>query len=457
MLDTRSPIFGVSAVALGSALVAVVLLAAAHVGLRSYIKRRTQREQEQSSHQHKPPYWLARGLKEALAPLALLLWIHAFHFATSNFIADLTSPSFGAEAQETFDFLRSVGTIAALAWLLSRIARTIDALLMSFSARTLNAWDDVVAPFAGRATRLVLPLLAVILGAPTLTMAPALKDIVQHAVSMLIIGAIAALLIQLIDVVSTLVLKRQQMTQADNRRARAIYTQVTVLRKIVTAIVALLAIAAMLMVFDSVRQFGTALMASAGVAGLIVGFAAQKSIATLLAGFQIAITQPIRLDDVVIVENEWGTIEEITLTYVVVRIWDLRRLILPITYFIEKPFQNWTRMSAEILGTVFFYLDYKVPMAALREEFQRVLKASTLWNQKVAVLQMTDSKERVVEIRALMSARDASTAFDLRCEVREKLVDYLQRHFPESLPRVRADIAAPASIAAVATSIDRQS
>jgi small-conductance mechanosensitive channel len=193
----------------------------------------------------------------------------------------------------------------------------------------------------------------------------------------------------------------------------------------------------MLMVFQSVRQFGTAMIASAGVAGIIIGFAAQKSLATFLAGLQIAMTQPIRIDDVVIVEGEWGRIEEITLTYVVVCIWDLRRLVVPITYFIEKPFQNWTRTSSDILGTVFLQVDYDVPVEAVRAELTRILEASTLWDRKVNVLQVTESRERTLELRALASASDAGRSFDLRCEVREKLVAFIQKNYPGSLPRVR--------------------
>jgi small-conductance mechanosensitive channel len=201
----------------------------------------------------------------------------------------------------------------------------------------------------------------------------------------------------------------------------------------------------MLMVFDSVRHFGTALIASAGLAGIIVGFAAQKSIATLLAGFQIAFTQPIRIDDVVIVESEWGQIEEITLTYVVVRLWDLRRLVLPITYFIEKPFQNWTRTSSDLIGSVFLYVDYHVPLAPLRQELQRILDQHPLWDRKVVVLQVTDTKQHTVELRALVSAKDAGTAWDLRCDVREQLITYLQREHPESLPRLRVSDASQES------------
>jgi small-conductance mechanosensitive channel len=194
------------------------------------------------------------------------------------------------------------------------------------------------------------------------------------------------------------------------------------------------------MVFDSVRQFGASILASAGIAGIVVGFAAQRSIATLLAGFQIALTQPIRVDDVVIVESEWGRIEDITLTYVVVRVWDLRRLVVPITYFIETPFQNWTRSSADILGTVFLYVDYTVPLEPLRAELTRILEQSRFWDGKVNVLQVTDAKEQTLEIRALASAADASLAWDLRCEIREKLITFVQQAFPDSLPRLRASL-----------------
>jgi small-conductance mechanosensitive channel len=193
------------------------------------------------------------------------------------------------------------------------------------------------------------------------------------------------------------------------------------------------------MTFDKIKQLGTAILASAGVIGIVVGFAAQRTIGTFIAGLQIAFTQPIRVDDVVIVEGEWGRIEEITLTYVVVKIWDLRRLIVPITYFIEKPFQNWTRVSADILGTVFIYVDHTVPTNSIRKELQRILEASENWDKKVCVLQVTNATERTVELRALMSAPDASIAWSLRCEVREKLLEYLQKKYPGSLPKLRVE------------------
>jgi len=187
------------------------------------------------------------------------------------------------------------------------------------------------------------------------------------------------------------------------------------------------------MTFDEIREIGVSVFASAGVAGIIIGFSAQKLIGTVLAGIQIAIAQPIKLDDVVIVEGEWGRIEEITLTYVVVAIWDKRRLIVPTPYFIEKPFQNWTKTSSDLLGTVFLHVDYRVPFNVIREELTRILEQTELWNQEVNVLQVTDSKASHVEIRALMSAKDSPTAWDLRVHVREKLITFLQENYPESI------------------------
>jgi small-conductance mechanosensitive channel len=440
MLDPNARYFGLTVVTWATGLFAVFLVAVAHVALKWWVGRRSRRQASTPTDSPTVRYWIARGLAEAVPPLALLLWIQGLHFALSTLAGDLPSADTALDILHVLQILHGIATVVALAWLLARIARTLDSLLRSLATGSKNSWDDVFAPFAGRALRLILPIIAIILGAPALPVSARAQSVIENAVSLLLIGVIAFLLLQFISALSTLVLQNHRIDVADNREARAIYTQVVVLKRIVGMIIVVFAIASMLMVFDSVRQFGTAIVASAGVAGIIVGFAAQKSIATLLAGFQIALTQPIRIDDAVLVEGEWGRIEEITLTYVVVMIWDLRRLVLPITYFIEKPFQNWTRTSAELLGTVFLYLDYSVPMSALRAELTRILNASSLWDRKVSVLQVTDSKERTIEVRALMSAKNAGDAFDLRCEVREKLVDFLQKNFPESLPRVRASL-----------------
>lgn len=235
-------------------------------------------------------------------------------------------------------------------------------------------------------------------------------------------------------------LLKYDVSETDNLRARKIYTQFVILENIIIFVLVILAIGIALMSFDSIRSIGVSVLTSAGIAGIIIGFSAQKAIGTLLAGIQIAFTQPIRLDDVVIVEGEWGRIEEINLTYVVVQIWDKRRLVVPSTYFIENTFQNWTRQSSEILGTVFIYTDYEVPVDKIRAELTRLLENSPLWDQKVNVLQVTNITEQTVELRALMSAKDSGTAWDLRVFIREKLLNFLKDQYPESLPKTRISV-----------------
>lgn len=232
-------------------------------------------------------------------------------------------------------------------------------------------------------------------------------------------------------------LRQFDISKEDNLKARKIYTQINILQKVGNFVIILIGLGLILLSFESIRQIGVGLFASAGVAGIIIGFSAQKAIGTLIAGIQIAFAQPFRLDDAVVVEGEWGWIEEINLTYVVVRIWDQRRLVLPTTYFLEKPFQNWTRTSADIIGSVFLYTDYTISFEALRQELDRILETTHLWDKKVKVLQVTDSKELTVETRILVSAKNSPTAWDLRVHVREKMIEFIQKNYPEALPKSR--------------------
>ncbi len=291
----------------------------------------------------------------------------------------------------------------------------------------------------GEPARWVMICVGVRLALPFLGAPEKLANTIAHILTLLLIATISWLLIKATYVLQDCVVNRFSIEEKDNLRARKIYNQLNVLKRIVIVVVSVLALGMMLMTFPRVRQLGTTILASAGIIGIIIGMAAQRTIGTFIAGLQIAFTQPIRVDDVVIVENEWGRIEEITLTYVVVKIWDLRRLIVPITYFIEKPFQNWTRTTADILGTVFIYVDYTVPVEVIREELSRLLKDSELWDGKVCVLQVTNASERTVELRALVSASDASKAWSLRCEVREKLIDFIRKNYSDVLPKLRAE------------------
>lgn len=259
----------------------------------------------------------------------------------------------------------------------------------------------------------------------------------HHVFSILMIISISWILIELSNVLRHSFIENFSFEKDDNLRERRMFTQINFVRKLIVVLIVIVAFSFILMNIESARRIGAGLLTSAGIAGIIVGFAAQKSIANLLAGFQIAFTQPIRIDDVVVLEGEWGKIEEINLTYVVVRIWDQRRLILPINYFLEKPFQNWTRTTADIWGTVFLYVDHTIPVKEMKKKLKEILDSTPLWDKKVQVLQVTDVKERTVELRCLMSARDSPSAFDLRCLVREEMLGFIQSHYPETLPKTR--------------------
>jgi len=288
--------------------------------------------------------------------------------------------------------------------------------------------------------RMLLPLLAVMLALPPLELSAPVTDGLKHLFSLGLIVAMTWLFMNAALTGQDIALSRFDMQVRDNLRARTVHTELTILVKLVLVAIGIVSVATMLMTFDVVRHVGVSLLASAGMVGIILGFAAQRSIATLFAGLQIAFTQPIRLDDVVIVEGEWGWVEEITLTYVVIKVWDLRRLVVPVTYFLEKPFQNWTRASADLLGTVFLNVDYSVPVAAVRARLQELLQASPRWDGKVCGVQVTGGSERTMELRLLMSAAGSSEAFDLRCEMREKMLAFLLETYPDSLPRMRAEL-----------------
>lgn len=289
-----------------------------------------------------------------------------------------------------------------------------------------------------RPDRVVLMVVAVWIAVrvttdPSVSWRPA----VEHALLIALIAAGAWWVGALAFVLEDSALKRFRVDVVDNRHARRIRTQIIVVRRLTVAIIVICAIAAVLLTFPAARAAGASILASAGVISIVAGLAAQTSLANVFAGMQIAFTDGIRVDDVVVLEGEWGRIEEITMTYVVVHLWDDRRLIMPCTYFTTTPFQNWTRRAADLLGTVEVDLDFRVPFGAMRAELKRLLAHTDLWDQRVGILQVTDAINGVVRVRALVSARDAPTLFDLRCFVREGLVEWLQRSSADSLPRTR--------------------
>ncbi len=441
---TYEAFLGVRWITIGASTIVLAAVILADVLLRRVIHRKIRdqraRAEDTPSGESARHRWLSRCLHVSVAPVALLIWIVGIYAAIALVVLDLEHYDTAQTVLEVLDLTVSAGLLAGLFWLVYRVARVLEKHGLPASESAENLWDRVVFPHAAKTVRRTLPLVVLIVGIPLIPFSSELEPLASNAVSLLVIGAVALAMFQVVQATEELILARHAGDPADQYRARKIRTQVTVLKKILVVIISVFTLASMLMVFESVRQFGTSILASAGIAGIIIGLAAQRSIATLLAGFQVALTRPIRIDDVVIVENEWGRIEDITLTFVIVCIWDQRRLILPINYFMERPFQNWTSTSSDILGTVFLHVDYTMPIQALREELDRILEQSQYWDGKLRSILVTDAKEHTLEVRAMASAADGDQAWFLRCEIREKLIEFIRKKFPESLPRLRAEL-----------------
>jgi small-conductance mechanosensitive channel len=300
--------------------------------------------------------------------------------------------------------------------------------------------------------RVVVALAVVWLMLPSVRLRPSAYSPLAHALLVALVVAGAWLAERVVRVAEDALMRRLDVDTPDNLRARRASTQVRVVGRVVTLGIIVLALAILLLTFPQGRAIGASLLASAGIAGILAGVAARSTVGNFIAGLQIAFAEPIRLDDAVVVEGEWGNVEEITLTYVIVRIWDRRRLVLPSSYFVENPIENWTRYSADIVGTVFLHVDYATPVEEVRAEFERIVAASKLWNGQTAILQVVDTTERTMVLRAVVSADSAPNAWDLRCEVREQLLAWLQREHPEALPRLRTELPATSTrLAAEAT------
>ncbi|WP_312321145.1 mechanosensitive ion channel domain-containing protein [Stenotrophomonas sp.] len=297
-----------------------------------------------------------------------------------------------------------------------------------------------IARVISRPLAFALPMLVLI---PALEATPLQERWLDQSLRLLHIGLTACFVWFLVRVVAAgeqAILREHRIDVADNLAARRIHTQTRVLSRVLMGAIILVGVSMVLLTFPMVRQIGTALLASAGIIGLVAGIAAKPVFGNLIAGLQIALTQPIRLDDVVIVEGEWGRVEEIGSSYVVVRVWDERRMVVPLTWFIENPFQNWTRRSADLLGTAFLWLDYRAPIGAIRAELERICRSEKLWDERVCVTQVTETTEHTLQVRLLVSARNSGDAFDLRCIVRERMLDFLAREHPQALPRTRAEL-----------------
>jgi small-conductance mechanosensitive channel len=320
-------------------------------------------------------------------------------------------------------------------------ALLVHRLLLKLARRVIGPRQSLWLTIVERTREPSMVAACVAAVAVVLPLAP-LEDRLRNGLIQLMavtcIALVGWIAIRAVDMGAGRYLQRYRLDVEDNLLARKHVTQVRVFKRITDTLIIIIATAAGLMTFDSVRQYGVSLFASAGAAGIIVGLAARPLLSNLIAGVQIAVTQPIRIEDAVIVENEWGWVEEIASTFVVIRLWDLRRMVVPLAYFIEKPFQNWTRDGSSLLGAVMLHVDYTADVPRIRRRLSEIVRESQLWDRAVVNLQVTETHPKSMELRALVSARNASAAWDLRCEVREKLVTFLQQEMPDALPKERS-------------------
>lgn len=336
------------------------------------------------------------------------------------------------------DWAGKLAGVVAFVVVLALLHRVLFAVLRRFAGRTATKTDDILVARLGRPTFWLVIVLALAASGPGLDLPRYWETIWQRVFGLLTPAVFGWMLFGVLTAYRDISEVRFDITAADNLRARRRRTRIGILHRIGVFVLILLTVMMMLMSIPSVRTIGVTLAASAGVAGLAIGAAAQPALKNLIAGIQMAFTEPIRIDDVVIIDNEWGRIEDIRLTYVVVRLWDERRLVVPVSKFLENSFQNWTRETSALLGSVFWYLDPAADVARIRARLEEVVRASPRWDQRFFNCQVTDSKpDGTMELRGLMTAKDASTAFDLRCEVREAIYAFIRDEMPEALPRTR--------------------
>lgn len=410
------PFWITAAVIIGATVVAHALLKYIHFRLRRLNESRLR--------------LLSTTAKAVHPPLVGVLWVYGL-FGAAYFLIPVEV--------EGHSLIMTVAHFCAAllgVWLLIRLARRLVTTMDRWGDSRTSMLERFLVPFMARCVAALIPIFVLFSIFPVFITSASLDSALHNLTSLILIGSIAGVLIHGVNISERAVSERYRFDDED-AVARKVHTQITVLRKLINFIIIILALASMLMVFEKVRQLGASILASAGILGVVLGFSAQKVLGNLIAGIQIALTQPIQLNDSVIVEGEWGWVEELTLTYAVVRTWDWRRVVLPITYFVDHPFENWTRRDKDLIGVVILYADYHLPMEPLRAECQRIADNSPFWTGRVCKVQMT---ERNKQMRVLISSSGGPNTFDLRCEIREGLIDFICQHYPQHLPTVRLDM-----------------
>ena len=389
----------------------------------------------QVRHAPRPPRWRGLLYGGARGPLYFYVWLAAIYFSLTPILLKCWPG-----ARKPIDGVFTVVFLIALLWLCAKLTGITKTQLNNGAVKIPSRAAKFVVPLVGRSLRAIIPVIILISAWPLLGLSQRYPIAFWYFSGIFIVGVIAWILMQAVEVAERTLLAQYDIGLADNLQARKVYTQTHLLSRTSEVAIGVLAIASILMLFPPVRHVGASVLASAGIVGVVAGIAAQKTLANFIAGFQIALAQPFRHDDVVVVESEWGRIEEITLTYVVVRIWDERRMVLPLTYFIERPFQNWTRHTATLLGSVGFWVDYTFPVEEGRNALKGIIENHPLWDKRFWSLQVSDCNEKAMELRVLATATDASNAWNLRCGIREQFIAFIQKNYPKCLPRFRAEI-----------------
>jgi len=354
----------------------------------------------------------------------------------------MTLPDFNRLTSYAPGWLIGVAVIVLTALLALLVFRVLRAVVRRF-LQVRHPLLHQILQHAESLVRFALVLFAVAVVVPALPFGATTSLTLHHVLIAAFVILLGWIAIVASNIAADRYMSQFQIDTEDNLLARKAVTQMRVLKRTASVVIGFLTLGFALMTFDAVREYGVSIFASAGVAGIALGLAAKPLLGNLIAGVQLAITQPIRIDDVVIIQGEFGWVEEFTSTYVVIRLWDWRRMVVPLGYFLENPFQNWTRTSSTLIGSVYFHLDYRTPVQALRDKLEEIVKASKIWDGKVVSLQVTETTERTIEVRALASAGSASKAWDIRCEIREKMLAFLQEHYPQSLPRLRTEFSEP--------------
>jgi small-conductance mechanosensitive channel len=387
----------------------------------------------------------------------LWIWGCGLYTLLAWHLGGLLAKSLGQEwasPARQIEVLQAV-TILALSSLAGRLIYVTNRPLRALAAGDSSHWESVLAVLGADALQIGIPVVATIFVLDRFGLPASVTSKSRDVFNALIILATGYLACRQVNLAADKIIQSHRVRGGVDLRSRALYTEVTSLRKAIVVVLGFLTVATAMIFCAPLRHIGTSLLASAGIITVLAGVVVQRSLGQFFAGFQLALTQPILLDDVVVVEGQFGKVEEITLAYVVVHLWDQRRLVVPISYFLEKPFENWTRRSGELLGTVFLYFDYHLPVNELREEFDRYIEAHPAWDKRKKSLVITDAKETSMQLRALVSAADPDKLWDLRCDVREALITYVQEKHPAHLVKTRLVVQAlPSQTPALSASPD---